>query len=68
MRVSLAILIIADTLGKTSDGRNTSFEARMAMQRELDNARAQLKAAERQCDDLRRQAVASREEVSLVLY
>ena len=53
---------MAGALSRTPDGRHTTFETRMAMQRELDAARAQLKAAERQCDELRRQAVASREE------
>ena len=60
-----ALEISLGTLGRTPDGRNATLETRLAMQRELDAARSQLRASERTCDDLRRQAVASREEVSL---
>ena len=58
-----ALEISLGTLGRTPDGRNATLETRLAMQRELDAARSQLRASERTCDDLRRQAVASREEV-----
>jgi hypothetical protein len=52
----------AGTLNKTPEGRQTTFETRLAMQRELDAGRSQLKTSERQADEFRRQASTAREE------
>ena len=52
-------------LSRSTDGRQTTFETRMAMQRELDSARHQLKDVERESDDLRRAAAGAREEAAV---
>eukprot|EP00049_Salpingoeca_infusionum_P003024 m.62412 g.62412 ORF g.62412 m.62412 type:complete len:402 (-) comp11910_c0_seq1:303-1508(-) len=48
----------------TSGHYNPGLDVRMAMQRELDAARAQLRGAERDTDGLRRQAAQCREEAA----
>jgi len=54
-----------DILSQTPNGRQTTFETRMAMQRELDEARTQLKNSERASDEQRRQAQSSREQAAV---
>eukprot|EP00053_Salpingoeca_punica_P023739 m.218133 g.218133 ORF g.218133 m.218133 type:complete len:356 (-) comp55857_c0_seq1:334-1401(-) len=60
-----AVEISMSTLSHSADGRQASYETRLAMQRELEMARSQLRSAERSNDETRRQTVASREEAAL---
>ncbi len=57
--------IAIDQLSRSADGRQTTFETRMAMQRELDSARHQLQSSHRESDEVRRQAVSMREEAAV---
>eukprot|EP00035_Acanthoeca_spectabilis_P000289 m.72462 g.72462 ORF g.72462 m.72462 type:complete len:449 (-) comp10116_c0_seq1:1365-2711(-) len=52
------------TLNKTPQGRQSTFETRMAMQRELDTSRSQLAASRDAADGLRRDALSSKEEAA----
>ena len=54
-----------DVLSRSQRGRQTSFETRIAMQRELDTSRGLLKSQEVCGDDLRRQALQSREDAAI---
>eukprot|EP00038_Savillea_parva_P030564 m.78632 g.78632 ORF g.78632 m.78632 type:complete len:444 (+) comp9233_c0_seq1:251-1582(+) len=51
-------------LNRTPQGRQSTFETRMAMQRELDTSRSQLAASREAADGMRRQALTSREDAA----
>jgi len=57
--------IHVDVLSRTPRGRQVGLEARLAMQRELDGTRSQMKAQEEAGGDLRRQMLQSREDAAV---
>eukprot|EP00040_Diaphanoeca_grandis_P025521 m.141436 g.141436 ORF g.141436 m.141436 type:complete len:469 (-) comp30189_c0_seq1:57-1463(-) len=57
--------IHVDVLSRTPRGRQVGLEARLAMQRELDGTRSQMKAQEEAGGDLRRQMLQSREDAAI---
>lgn len=60
----MAANISMSHLSQSADGRQRTYDTRMAMQRELDGARSLLKSGERSSDEMRRQTIQVREEVA----